>query len=271
MGREGLLQGARRLLRRQRQKRSRRPTASWLPRLHPDKNPDPAPSGSRRSPRRTACCRTRPRRKEYDETRRLFANGGFGRGRFSGGGGNFGGFGGDGAEFNLNDLFDAAGQTGGANIGDLFGGLFGRGAQQPRPSRPRRGNDLETETELVLHGGHQGCGDAAAADQPGAVHQLPRQRRAAGHQPEGVPELQRRRASSAATRARSGSPSRAPSAGAAARSSSTRATSAKAPASPPAPAPSTCGSRRASRTASGSGSPDRARPGCAVRRPATCT
>ena len=65
-----------------------------------------------------------------------------------GGGGNFGGFGGDGAEFNLNDLFDAAGQTGGANIGDLFGGLFGRGAQQPRPSRPRRGNDLETETEL---------------------------------------------------------------------------------------------------------------------------
>ena len=84
------------------------------------------------------------KRKEYDETRRLFANGGFGRGRFNGGG-NFGGFGGDGAEFNLNDLFDAAGQTGGANIGDLFGGLFGRGAQQPRPtgrdaattSRPR--------------------------------------------------------------------------------------------------------------------------------------
>ncbi|MCT7361914.1 molecular chaperone DnaJ, partial [Mycolicibacterium llatzerense] len=50
--------------------------------------------------------------------------------------------------FNLGDLFDQAGQTGGANIGDLFGGLFGRGAQQPRPSRPRRGNDLETETEL---------------------------------------------------------------------------------------------------------------------------
>src|SRR6476469_9057755 len=41
------------------------------------------------------------KRKEYDETRRLFANGGFGRGRFGGGGGgNFGGFGSDGAEFN---------------------------------------------------------------------------------------------------------------------------------------------------------------------------
>ena len=38
-------------------------------------------------------------------------------------------------------------RSGGGNIGDLFGGLFGRGAQ-PRPSRPRRGNDLETETEL---------------------------------------------------------------------------------------------------------------------------
>ncbi|MGZ8812824.1 MAG: DnaJ domain-containing protein, partial [Mycobacterium sp.] len=59
------------------------------------------------------------KRKEYDETRRLFANG---RGRFGGGGGgagNFGGFNTDGSEFNLNDLFDAAGQTGGANIGDL--------------------------------------------------------------------------------------------------------------------------------------------------------
>lgn len=90
------------------------------------------------------------KRKEYDETRRLFAGGGFGGRRFdSGFGGGFGGFGvgGDGAEFNLNDLFDAASRTGGTTIGDLFGGLFGRGGSA-RPSRPRRGNDLETETEL---------------------------------------------------------------------------------------------------------------------------
>jgi molecular chaperone DnaJ len=87
------------------------------------------------------------KRKEYDETRRLFAGGGFGR-RFNGGnlGGGFG-VGGDGVEFNLNDLFDAAGRSGGTNIGDLFGGLFGRSAP-PRPSRPRRGNDLETEAQL---------------------------------------------------------------------------------------------------------------------------
>jgi molecular chaperone DnaJ len=116
---------------------------------HPDRNPNNAAAEDRyKAVSEAKDVLTDPaKRKEYDETRRLFAEGGFGRRRFSGG--NFGGFGGggDGAEFNLNDLFDSAGQTGGANIGDLFGGLFGRGAQ-PRPSRPRRGNDLETEADL---------------------------------------------------------------------------------------------------------------------------
>ena len=118
---------------------------------HPDRNPGNSVAEERyKAASEAKEVLTDPaKRKEYDETRRLFAGGGFGRGRFSGGGGGFGGFGGgDGQEFNLNDLFDAAGQTGGANIGDLFGGLFGRGGAQPRPSRPRRGNDLETETEL---------------------------------------------------------------------------------------------------------------------------
>ena len=116
---------------------------------HPDRNPGDAAAEERYKAVAEAkeVLSDPAKRKEYDETRRLFAEGGFGRRRFSAG--NFGGFGtgGNGTEFNLNDLFDSAGQTGGANIGDLFGGLFGRGAQ-PRPSRPRRGNDLETETEL---------------------------------------------------------------------------------------------------------------------------
>jgi molecular chaperone DnaJ len=116
--------------------------------LHPDANQnDPAASERFKAVSEAHSVLADPtKRKEYDETRRLFAEGGFGRRRYSGG--NFGGFGtdGNGSEFNLNDLFDSAGQTGGANIGDLFGGLFGRTGQ--RPSRPRRGNDLETETEL---------------------------------------------------------------------------------------------------------------------------
>lgn len=119
---------------------------------HPDRNPGNRAAEDRYKAVSEAkeVLTDEAKRKEYDETRRLFADGGFRR-RFDGGsgGGNFGGFGagGDGTEFNLNDLFDAAGQTGGANIGDLFGDLFGRGAA-PRRSRPRRGNDLETEAEL---------------------------------------------------------------------------------------------------------------------------
>ena len=115
---------------------------------HPDRNPNnPAAEERYKEIGEAKDVLTDPaKRKEYDETRRMFAGGGFGR-RFGGGGG--GGYTNyqDGGGFNLNDLFGQAGQDGGANIGDLFGGLFGRGAQ-PRTSRPRRGKDLETETQL---------------------------------------------------------------------------------------------------------------------------
>jgi molecular chaperone DnaJ len=114
---------------------------------HPDRNPNNPEAEERYKAVGEAkdVLLDKAKRKEYDETRRMFAGGGFGR-RFGGGGGYTAYE--DSGGFNLNDLFGQAGQDGGANIGDLFGGLFGRGGSQPRASRPRRGKDLETETQL---------------------------------------------------------------------------------------------------------------------------
>lgn len=89
------------------------------------------------------------RRKEYDEARALFGNGGF---RAPGSGGPGGSF-----NFDLGDLFGGAqgGTQGGAGgfgggIGDVFGGLFNRGAGAGTGTRtqPRRGQDIESEVTL---------------------------------------------------------------------------------------------------------------------------
>ncbi|MFK4224752.1 molecular chaperone DnaJ [Streptomyces sp. NPDC019890] len=87
------------------------------------------------------------RRKEYDEARALFGNGGF-RGGPGGPGGSF--------NFDLGDLFGGAqggGTQGGAGgfgggIGDVFGGLFNRGAGPGTRTQPRRGQDIESEVTL---------------------------------------------------------------------------------------------------------------------------
>ncbi|MFF3325676.1 molecular chaperone DnaJ [Streptomyces sp. NPDC002889] len=84
------------------------------------------------------------RRKEYDDARALFGNGGF---RAGPGGGNF--------NFDLGDLFggpQGAGQGGaggfGGGLGDVFGGLFNRGAGPGTRTQPRRGQDIESEVTL---------------------------------------------------------------------------------------------------------------------------
>ncbi|GGO56521.1 chaperone protein DnaJ 1 [Streptomyces daqingensis] len=92
------------------------------------------------------------RRKEYDEARTLFGNGGIRTGG-PGGPGGAGGF-----NFDLSDLF-GGGQPGGGpggpggaggfggGLGDVFGGLFNRGGTGTR-TQPRRGQDVESEVTL---------------------------------------------------------------------------------------------------------------------------
>ncbi|MER5735548.1 molecular chaperone DnaJ [Streptomyces sp. NPDC002262] len=83
------------------------------------------------------------KRKEYDEARALFGNGGF-RAGGPGAGGSF--------NFDLGDLFGGAqggpGGFGGGGIGDVFGGLFNRGGGAGARTQPRRGQDIESEVTL---------------------------------------------------------------------------------------------------------------------------
>jgi molecular chaperone DnaJ len=78
------------------------------------------------------------KRKEYDEARKLFGSG-F---RFPTGGRP------GGQSPSMDDLFGNLGE--GANIGDLFGGLFGGGGRRGTTTTrgPRRGTDIEGEVQL---------------------------------------------------------------------------------------------------------------------------
>ncbi len=86
---------------------------------------------------------TDAKRKEYDEVRKMGTMGGFGPGGPGGGPG-----------FSAPGGFTFEGGDGG--LGDLFGGLFGRGGRAGRPAGPRKGDDLEAELHLsfidAVHG-----------------------------------------------------------------------------------------------------------------------
>src|ERR1700738_5360882 len=132
--------------------------------VHPDTNSDPSAAERFKAVSEAhSVLSDPPKRKEYDETRRLFAGGGFGRGRFNGD--NFGGF-----------------RAGRGEHGGRVGRTVRRwGAAAPEPAAPRqRSGD---QNRAVVHGGHQGRCDAVAAHQPGAVHELAWQRGTAGHPP----------------------------------------------------------------------------------------
>jgi molecular chaperone DnaJ len=87
------------------------------------------------------------RRKEYDEARSLFGSGPRMPGT-AGAGGSYG--------FDLGDLFGGAAGSAGGRLGDLLGGVFGRGGSTTPQARPRRGQDVETETSLSFSDAIQG-------------------------------------------------------------------------------------------------------------------
>ena len=125
--------------------------------LHPDKNPGNTQAETRFKEVSEAydVLSDTSRRSEYDEARRLFGAGGR-PGGFPGG---FPGGGGT-QNFDLGDLFGAAGGTtggrAGGGLGDILGGLFGgagggAGSARSRSqaaSGPARGQDVETEATL---------------------------------------------------------------------------------------------------------------------------
>jgi molecular chaperone DnaJ len=120
--------------------------------LHPDANPGDTKAEERfKTVSEAHAVLSDPaKRKEYDETRKLFAGGAYGRG----GGFTPGTGGGFSQDFNIGDIFGQA-NAGDGGLGDLLGGLFNRGGTRTT-SRPRRGSDVETETTLGFREAAQG-------------------------------------------------------------------------------------------------------------------
>ena len=140
--------------------------------LHPDANPGDAKAEARFKSVSEAygVLGDAEKRKEYDETRKLFAGGG----GFPGAGQGFpGGFTGSGGAqgFDLGDLFGQASRGGGAGaggLGDLFGGLFGnRGGAASGAVRAQQGADVESSLTIPFEDAVRGATMTLTVTSPG--------------------------------------------------------------------------------------------------------
>ncbi len=212
------------------------------------------------------------KRKEYDEARALFGNGGFRPGPGAGGGS---------FNFDLGDLFGGgapggAGRRSGAGgfgggLGDVFGGLFNRGGGGTTRTQPRRGQDIESEVTLSFTEAVDGATVPLRMSVPGALQGVFGHRRQERHAAR-VPDLRRHRPGLArlgrrllADRPLRGLQGPRPDRGGRLRGLQGLA------AGPSRPARCRCVSRPGCRTASASGCAARARPASAAARRATCT
>jgi len=121
--------------------------------LHPDKNPGDAAAEAKFKEVSEAydVLSDATKRKEYDEARSLFASGRVPPGGFPG---STGGYSTTNSNFDFSDLFSQAGTgtSSGGGFSDVFGNLFGGGANQRRTrgTGPTRGQDANAEVTLTF-------------------------------------------------------------------------------------------------------------------------